>query len=67
VLWTEPQSASAHTAEEFRLYSFKVDRMTGEVLPIIFDKFNHCPDAVRYALDQSIKRGVAPMWARLAK
>jgi phage terminase large subunit len=57
-----------HTAEEFRLYSFKVDRMTGEVLPVIVDKHNHCPDAVRYGLDQFIKRrGVAAVWSRLAK
>lgn len=57
-----------HTAEEFRLYCFKVDKMTGEILPIIVDKFNHCPDAARYALDEFIKRrGVAAIWARLGK
>ena len=31
-----------HTAEEARLYSYKTDRTTGEVLPIIEDKNNHC-------------------------
>jgi phage terminase large subunit len=57
-----------HTAEEFRLYSFKVDRMTNEVLPIIVDKHNHCPGGCRYGLDQFIKRrGVAAVWARLAR
>jgi hypothetical protein len=31
-----------HTADEFRLYSYKVDKTTDEVLPIIQDKNNHC-------------------------
>ncbi|WP_049257608.1 MULTISPECIES: PBSX family phage terminase large subunit [Proteus] len=39
------------TAKEARLYSYKTDRITGEVLPIIDDKNNHCWDAVRYGLD----------------
>lgn len=40
-----------HMIDEARLYSYKTDRLTGEVLPIILDKFNHCWDAVRYSLD----------------
>lgn len=40
-----------HTIEEARLYSYKTDRITGEVLPIIVDAHNHCWDAIRYALD----------------
>lgn len=44
-----------HTAEEARLYSYKTDRTTGEVLPIIDDKNNHCWDAIRYSLDGYIK------------
>lgn len=44
-----------HTAEEARLYSYKTDRTTGEVLPIIEDKNNHCWDAIRYSLDGYIK------------
>lgn len=44
-----------HTAEEARTYSYKTDRITGEVLPIIEDKNNHCFDAVRYGLDGYIK------------
>lgn len=39
------------TAKEARLYSYKTDLITGEVLPIIEDKNNHCWDAVRYGLD----------------
>jgi phage terminase large subunit len=46
-----------HTAEEARLYQYKTDRLTGEVLPVIVDKNNHCIDAVRYSLDGLIKRG----------
>lgn len=45
-----------HTAEEARLYSYKTDRVTEEVLPIIEDKNNHCWDAIRYGLDGYIKQ-----------
>jgi phage terminase large subunit len=48
-----------HTLEEARLYSFKVDRLTGAVLPDIVDKHNHCMDAIRYALAPLIKQGGA--------
>lgn len=48
-----------HTAEEARLYSYKVDKLTEEVLPIIVDKHNHCIDAIRYALDGLIQVGGA--------
>ena len=44
-----------HTAEEARLYCYKTDRVTEEVLPIIEDKNNHCWDAIRYSLDGYIK------------
>ncbi len=39
------------TAKEARLYSYKTDRITGEVLPVIADANNHCWDASRYGLD----------------
>ncbi|KAA5609700.1 PBSX family phage terminase large subunit [Rhodovastum atsumiense] len=45
-----------HIAREFRLYSYKVDPKTEDVLPIIVDKHNHGIDALRYALDGYIKR-----------
>ncbi|OTP97232.1 terminase [Gilliamella apicola] len=45
-----------HTAEEARLYSYKTDRVTEEVLPIIEDKNNHCWDAIRYSLEGYIKQ-----------
>jgi phage terminase large subunit len=44
-----------HTAEEFRLYSYKTDKRTGDVLPALIDKHNHCIDAVGYALTPLIR------------
>ena len=44
-----------HTADEFRLYSYKTDKLTGEILPIVLDKNNHVIDALRYALSDYIK------------
>jgi len=49
----------AHAAEEARLYSYKVDRHTGDVLPDVVDAHNHIWDAVRYALAPLIKRSSA--------
>lgn len=56
-----------HTAEEARLWSFKVDPLTGEVLAELVDKHNHCWDAVRYGLEPLIKtsgQGLADFYAR---
>jgi phage terminase large subunit len=47
-----------HTIAEFGSYSYKVDRLTGDVLPILVDKDNHCCDALRYAHFRSAKRSV---------
>jgi len=44
-----------HTAQEMRLYSYKVDRLTGDVLPDLVDKHNHTIDALRYALQPLIR------------
>lgn len=44
-----------HAADEFRLYSYKTDKLTGEVLPVVFDKHNHVIDALRYSLSDYIK------------
>lgn len=52
-----------HAKEEARLYSYKVDRHTGDVLPEIEDANNHIWDAVRYALAPQIKGMNAPrLW-----
>lgn len=53
------------TAKEARLYSYKTDRITGEVLPVILDDNNHCWDAVRYGLDGYItQKSVVGMLVR---
>lgn len=46
-----------HTIQEFRLYSYKIDERTGDILKKIVDKHNHIIDAIRYALEPMIKRG----------
>ncbi|MEN4199140.1 PBSX family phage terminase large subunit [Serratia marcescens] len=57
-----------HMVDEARLYSYKTDRLTGEVLPIVLDKHNHCWDAVRYSLDGYITSADGlGTWAQLGK
>lgn len=57
-----------HTADEFRHYSYKVDKKTGDILPIIVDKFNHCIDAIRYGLDGYITSSDSlGTWAQLGR
>lgn len=56
-----------HTAEEFRLYSYKIDKTTNEVLPIILDKNNHVIDGIRYALDGYITKAGLARWQQLGK
>ncbi|QDP54209.1 MAG: putative terminase large subunit [Prokaryotic dsDNA virus sp.] len=46
-------------AREFRLYSFKIDRLSGDILPVIVDANNHYIDALRYALVPLMKRKAA--------
>lgn len=41
---------------EFRLYSYKVDRLSGDVLPVPVDANNHWVDALRYSLEPLMKR-----------
>jgi phage terminase large subunit len=43
-------------AREARLYSYKVDRLTGDVLADVIDANNHYMDATRYALGPLIRR-----------
>lgn len=40
---------------EFRLYSYKVDRLSGDPQDTIVDAYNHYIDAVRYALEPVMK------------
>jgi phage terminase large subunit len=44
------------TQREARLYSYKIDRISGDVLPIVVDANNHIFDGVRYALEPIITR-----------
>ena len=44
------------TAREFRLYSYKVDRQSGDIQPVIVDANNHYIDALRYALGPMIRK-----------
>lgn len=56
-----------HAADEFRLYSYKVDKTTGEVLRIVVDAHNHILDALRYALDGYITNPQSVLWERMAR
>lgn len=40
-----------HLIDELTLYSYKIDPLTGKVLPILADKDNHVIDALRYACE----------------
>lgn len=44
------------TIREFKTYNYKVDRLSGEVLPHPVDTNNHCIDALRYALEPLMKQ-----------
>ena len=55
-----------HTIAELTHYSYKVDDLTGKVLPVLADKDNHVIDALRYACEgarraQLVKRGEAKL------
>jgi len=55
-----------HAAEEARLYSFKIDKLTGDVKAEVEDKHNHIWDAMRYALAPMIKQAGSGLLAFLA-
>lgn len=42
--------------KEMRLYSYKVDRLTQDILPVIVDAHNHYIDALRYAVAPLIRK-----------
>ena len=43
-----------HTAEEAHLWSFKKDKLSGDVLPTLLDKHNHCWDSIAYSLEPMV-------------
>lgn len=50
------------TATEARLYKYKRDRLTDDILPDVIDKMNHCIDAIRYAIEPLTKRRRKSFW-----
>ncbi len=40
-----------HAIDELTLFSYRIDRLTGDVLPVLEDRHNHVIDALRYALE----------------
>jgi phage terminase large subunit len=46
-----------HTAREFKRYSYKVEKHTGEILPVIEDANNHIIDAIRYGAEGLHRKG----------
>lgn len=42
-----------HTIDELSQYSYKIDPLTGEVMPLLEDKHNHVIDALRYACESA--------------
>lgn len=55
-------SRCEQTAKEFANYSYKEDRLSGDVLPVVMDSWNHYIDALRYALQPLIEaRKIAPI------
>mgnify|MGYP002783818172 CR=1 FL=1 len=56
-----------HTIEEARLYSYKIDKLTGDIKPEADDKHNHCIDAIRYALAPMIQQSKRGMLAFIAQ
>jgi phage terminase large subunit len=57
-----------YTKQEARLYSYKVDKKSGDVLPQVLDKHNHIWDSERYGLDDYITAsGGLGTWQKLAQ
>jgi phage terminase large subunit len=51
-----------HVIDELTLYSYEIDKLTGQVLPKLADKDNHCIDALRYACEGVRKSSVNRDW-----
>jgi len=70
VSWIKSAGMTIHpdcpmSAREARLYSHKVDRLSGDILPAIVDDHNHFIDSIRYALQPLIRARSAPRLRRL--
>lgn len=53
------------TLKELRHYSYKVDKRSGDIMPVIVDQWNHYIDAIRYALVPIMRRPQEPMIRQL--
>lgn len=54
-----------NTLSEFAKYSYKIDRLSGDILPKIVDAHNHAIDAIRYAIEPLIRFRSKPGIRRL--
>ena len=52
-------SSCKNIINEFSLYSYKIDAISGDILPVVIDNYNHGIDALRYALDDYIKNSIS--------
>lgn len=52
-----------HTIDELSMYSYKIDKRTNEVLPVLEDAKNHVIDALRYSVEllRKSKPVIAPI------
>lgn len=58
-----------HLIDELTLYNYKTDPLTGNILPLLADKDNHCIDSLRYALEgarRAVRRPVVKQIQRQA-
>ena len=46
-----------HTKREFDRYSYKRDKQTEEILPVVEDAWNHAIDALRYGCERLHRKG----------
>jgi phage terminase large subunit len=47
-----------HAIDELSVYSYKVDKLTSQILPVLEDKKNHVIDSLRYAVERVRKPAV---------
>ncbi|RBQ30661.1 PBSX family phage terminase large subunit [Arcobacter sp. FW59] len=57
-------SRCKNTIFEFGNYKYKVDVRSGQITRFIIDKYNHHIDAIRYALEQLVKRNVSTLLSK---
>jgi phage terminase large subunit len=44
-----------HVADELGTYSYKTDKLTGTVLPVLEGRHDHCVDSLRYAVEDCLR------------